>query len=98
VLGFVGRIATAYPDKLIFCTDITTGDFRGTIKDRAFRAVVRQEVASLNLSIVAYCSGRSLLASPTGLTTDEAHLSTSGVAEIATNFYLHMRENGVTEG
>ncbi len=98
VRDFVGRIAAAHPDKWVFCTDIVTtaGDFRGDDKNRAFRAVVRREVAALGLSKVVYCSGRDLLVSPTGLTADGVHPSVAGMGEIAINLHRHMRESGAT--
>lgn len=90
---FIQRIATAHPDKWLFCMDLFTcqPDFQGDPKVAAFRRVVRDKVAALGLPKVVYVPGTDLLTSLNGLTFDLIHPSPFGMEEIAAHLAAVVR-------
>jgi len=91
---FVERIATAHPDKWIFCMDLFTvqEDLEGERKVEDFRRVVREKVASLGLPRLVHVPGNEMLTSVHGLAVDLVHPSPFGMEEIARNLSAVMRE------
>ena len=89
---FVTTIAQAHPDKWIFCIDLFTcrydfegRDLRPSDKIVAFRGIVGDKVAQLNLPKLVHVSGSDILTSVDGLTADLVHPSPHGMEEMATN-------------
>jgi len=98
---FVERVATAHPDKWIFCMDLFTvqEDLEGKRKVEEFRRVVREKVASLNLPKLIHVPGDEMLTSVHGLAVDLVHPSPFGMEEIAHNLSTVMKERmGEVEG
>ena len=91
---FVERVATAHPDKWIFCMDLFTvqEDLEGVEKVDAFRRVVREKVESLQLPRLVHVPGTEMLTSVHGLAVDLVHPSPFGMEEIARNLSTRMRE------
>ncbi len=85
VRGFVGQIATAHPERWIYCIDLFTcvHDLKQDPIIEAYRQVVRETVNELSLPRLVYINGRSLLTSSDGLTSDLVHPSSAGMQEIA---------------
>jgi hypothetical protein len=90
---FVETIAAARRDKWIFCIDLFTchHDFTDDPKIVAFRNVVREKVARLNLPRLVHVPGTDLLRSVQGLTQDLVHPAPSGMEEIAANLSVLIR-------
>jgi len=90
---FVERIATAHPDRWIFCIDLFTveEDLCGQPQAEEFRRIVRDKVAALGLPRLVHVSGTELLVSVHGLTVDLVHPSPFGMEEIARGLVARMR-------
>jgi len=82
---FVREIATAHPDRWIFCIDLFTcvNDLDHDPLIEAYRQVVRETVAELALPKLVYLNGQSLLTGISGLTADLVHPSSAGMQEIS---------------
>lgn len=83
---FVREIATAHPERWIFCIDLFTcvHDLNRDPMIDAYRQVVRETVEGLALSRLVYINGQTLLTGDDGLTADLVHPSSAGMQEIAT--------------
>jgi lysophospholipase L1-like esterase len=82
---FINTIAAAHPSKPVFGIDIFTSneDFSGTGNTAAFRRTVRRLVRESGKANLFYLSGRHLLTTADGLTSDLVHPSPHGMEEIA---------------
>ena len=91
---FVTRIATAHPDKWIFCIDLFTcrHDFDENPKIAAFRRAVEQKVRAMDMPKLVHVPGSQLLTSLSGLTFDLVHPSPAGMEEMAANLARAIRE------
>jgi hypothetical protein len=87
VRDFVQQIASAHPDRWVFCIDLFTCIYDLTQDPQIvpYRQVVREIVESFSLPRLVYLNGRSLLTHLTGLTADLVHPSSEGMQEIAAN-------------
>ena len=94
VLGFISPIANAHRDQWIFCIDMFPFymDFDpGSKRNHAYRAIVREAVAELNLPKLVHIDGRDMLHDIRGLCTDLVHPSPAGMEEIAQNLSARMQ-------
>ncbi|MDT8390315.1 MAG: SGNH/GDSL hydrolase family protein [Lentisphaeria bacterium] len=85
---FVGTIATAHPDKYLFCIDLFTNDadfMDNPAKGAGFREAVADSVSAFDSGKIVHVDGRTILTDPTGLRTDLVHPSDLGMAEMGTN-------------
>jgi hypothetical protein len=85
VARFIETVASARPDKHIFCIDLFTNHddvSGGATKTAAFRRIVKQCVAVSGRSHVRHLNGRRLLMAPGGLTTDLVHPSPQGMEDM----------------
>lgn len=83
---FIDRIRRAHPRKWIFCIDMFTFwmDFQPrNRRPAAFRGIVRDLVGMFNHPRLVHLDGRTLLSDAAGLSTDLAHPSHIGMAQIA---------------
>lgn len=80
---FIGRIASANPDKPIFCIDVFTydDDFKPDPTPAPMLRGVVQEIASKHKN-ATYVDGRTILRDPTGLQVDLVHPNDNGMAEM----------------
>ena len=90
---FITTIAEKHPDKWIFCIDIflCRHDFFGNEKAEAFRAIVKEQVQRLDMPRLVHVSGKDILTSVTGLTTDLVHPSPTGFEQMARNLSFIMK-------
>lgn len=82
---FVRTVATAHPEKRIFCIDLFTNDadfMERPTRGVGFREVVADIVRQLGSDRVVHVDGRSILRDPTGLRTDLVHPSDLGMQEM----------------
>ena len=85
---FVRTVAGAHRDRWVFCIDMFPFymDFDPTFtQNHAYRAVVRETVARLNLPRLVHVDGRDLLRNPAGLSADLVHPAPAGMEEIGRN-------------
>jgi len=85
---FVTTVASAHPDKFIFCIDLFTNDadFEGGPElGVGFRETVQEIAAKFDSGKVIHVDGRTILTDPTGLNTDLVHPSDNGMAEMGAN-------------
>ena len=86
---FVRTIASAHPDKWIFCIDIFpfAADVGAGMNEhcQGFRDIVRQVVADLKMPKVVHVSGPAMLTDPSGLSHDLVHPTDDGFAQMAWN-------------
>ncbi len=82
---FVGCIASAHPDKWIFCTDLFLNNsyWAENPKRDAYIGVVREKVRQMNLPRLLYIPGVGLLSRWQGLSADLLHPCEEGFEEIA---------------
>ncbi len=86
---FVSRIASAHPQKRIYCTDIFyhSEDFLKpndeTSTTNIFRKIIKETVLSLDLPNITYIDGLSLLSGCQYLSEDTTHPNVEGVETIA---------------
>ncbi len=85
VQDFVREIATAHPERWVFCIDLFTcvHDLKNDPLIDAYRRVVKEIVEDLAFPRLAYINGRSLLTGVDGLTSDLVHPSSTGMQEIS---------------
>ena len=90
----VTTIASAHPDQWIFCMDLflCRYDLARDPKIKAFRKVVQDKVASLDMPKLEYVPGDAILTSVCGLAADLVHPSPYGFEEIARNLSKRIRE------
>ncbi len=98
VQGFVREIASAHPDRWIFCIDLFTCVYDLTHDPliEPYRQTVRGTVEALALPRLVYINGSSLLTSLSGLTADLVHPSSEGMQEIATRLCQVISERSRT--
>jgi len=92
---FVERVATAHPDKWIFCIDMFTFLAPERLQDeeqKQFRRIVSEKVSALDQPRLVHVSGLEMLPDPRGLTTDLVHPSPAGMSMIANNVVEVIRE------
>lgn len=85
---FVDIVATAQPEKHIFCIDLFTyfADFEVDPEEgRGFRNAVQEIVSARNSRYIHHVDGRTILASPSGLRTDMVHPNDEGMQEMGQN-------------
>ena len=91
---FIRTIAEAHHETWIFCIDMfpffMDFDPASTI-NHAYRAVVQETVARLDLPKLVHIDGRELLRNPAGLSADLLHPAPAGMEEIALNLAERMR-------
>ncbi len=89
---FITRIATAHPDKPIFCISPFTSieDFKKKEHMQKMRELLHNIVEELNFPMLYYIDGQACLHNLTGLTSDALHPSNAGMEEIAQNLYLQI--------
>lgn len=88
VAHFVSTIASAHPDKHLFCIDLFTNDddFRDQPKFAiGFRDAVKQIAGKFNSPRVHYVDGRDILRDPGGLQVDMVHPNDNGMFEMGSN-------------
>jgi hypothetical protein len=87
VKAFLDAFAAARREKWIFCIDLFPFrmDYEGDAKVMAFRRIVRDAVAALNLPKLVHIDGREILTRVTGLSADICHPIDSGFEEMAQN-------------
>lgn len=100
VQDFVREIATAHPERWVFCIDLFTcvHDLKNDSLIDAYRRVVKETVEDLALPRLAYINGRSLLTSAVGLTSDLVHPSSAGMQEISTGLVEAIRSKALRTG
>jgi len=91
---FVGIIASAHPDKWIFCIDVFP--FWPDLGEPAdhcvgFREAVAAAVKALHRPHLVHVDGREILRDPAGLSNDLVHPTDDGFAEMALNLSGLMR-------
>ncbi len=93
---FIEKIATAHPDKWIFCIDLFTFalDFDpASTKQNEFRKIVKETVEKLNMPKVVYLDGREILRNVSGLMAgDLVHPSPEGMEEMAGNLAQYVEK------
>lgn len=85
---FITTIATAHPDKYLFCIDLFTNDadfMDNPTKGVGFREVVAELVSEFDSEKIVHIDGRTILTDPGGLRTDLVHPSDAGMAEMGSN-------------
>jgi hypothetical protein len=85
---FVSTIASAHPDKHIFCIDLFTNncDFMDNPKEGVgFRDIVKDIAAKQKSDKVIYVDGRSVLSEPSGLSIDLVHPTDDGMSDMGRN-------------
>lgn len=85
---FVERIASAHPEKWIFCIDMFTflhEELMECEQKKEFRRIVREKIDALNMPRVVHVDGTQLLPEATGLTSDLVHPSPAGMDTISDN-------------
>jgi lysophospholipase L1-like esterase len=85
---FVGIVASAHPDKFIFCSDLFTNDadFEDTpSRGVGFREAVRDVAGRFGSGKVVRVDGRTILTDPTGLRADLVHPGDEGMQEMGFN-------------
>ncbi len=87
VKTFLDVFAAARREKWIFCIDMFPFrmDYEGDPKAAAFRRVVRDAIAAINLPKLVHVDGRDVLTRVTGLSADICHPIDSGFEEMAQN-------------
>ncbi|HEY3330427.1 MAG TPA: SGNH/GDSL hydrolase family protein [Capsulimonadaceae bacterium] len=86
--AFVTNIATANPDKWIFCTGVYTcgGDYEENSKIHAFRKIVETQVQKLDQRKLVFVPPSEILPTAAGLTADTVHPSVIGHETMARNW------------
>jgi hypothetical protein len=82
---FIETIASAHPNRWIFCIDMFTNinDLVSPQKVARFREIVRDKVAALRMPQVVHLDGTKLLPGYLGLSADLVHPSPFGMQEIS---------------
>lgn len=82
---FVETVATAHPDRTVFCLDIfyCCSDMLQDGKADALRRVLTEELDAMRLPNVVHIRGMELLDRASGLSADFVHPNVRGVAQIA---------------
>ncbi len=95
---FISTVARS--GRPVFCIDLYTCQYdaetgtEAALKLAAFRGIVSQAVARMNMPHVIYVAGRRMLPSLGYLTTDLVHPSPAGMEEIARNLAQTIQRHG----
>lgn len=98
---FVRTIATAHPEKFIFCIDLFTNDADfevNSTKAVGFREAVKEVAGQYNSNKVIHVDGRTILTDPTGLRTDLVHPADEGMQEMGANLAATISRHVGSEG